>query len=171
MVEAAIVAESMAVEITGIARERVMERADISAMSVSVLIRVIEATVTIVTITIRIRVVFVMVLVIWVEVREAWVEVIIVDAVGNWIVVKAFIAMFSSMNCFTTTIIIILGEMSFDAWVLESVILWIWHVVELLVMSIVTHVKLNSLGGGKKSSSEVSLHGYSINFQDLFTFS
>ena len=159
----------MTVKVASITRERIMERADVSTMSVSVLIRVIEATVTIVTITIRIRVVFVMVLVIWVEVREAWVEVIIVDAVGNWIVVKAFIAMFSSMDRFTTTIIIVLGEVSFEVWVLESVILWIWHVVELLVMFMVVHMKLNSLGGGQKSRSEVSLHGYSINFEDLFT--
>ena len=171
MVEAAIVAESMAVEITGIARERVMERADISAMSVGVLIRVVVATVTIVAITIRIRVVFVMVLFFWVEAREAWVEVIVVDAVGNWIVVKAFATMFSSMDCFTTTIIIILGEVSFEAWVLESVILWIWHVVEVSVIFMVVHVNLDSLGSGQKSSSEVSFHGYSINFEDLSTYS
>ena len=98
MIIATIVTETMTVKVASITRERVMERADISAMSVGVLIRVVVATVTIVAITIRIRVVFVMVLFFWVEAREAWVEVIIVDAVGNWIVVKAFATMFSSMD-------------------------------------------------------------------------
>ena len=154
----------MTVEVSGITRERVMERADIRAMGVGgVFIRVVLAAVTIETVSIRVGVVLVMMKFIWVEVRETWVEVIVVNTMWNWIVVKVFSKNISMMDCFTATIIIVLGEVSFEVWVLESVLLRIWHIVK---VGIRAHVELNSLGGSQEGSSEVCFHGYSINFED-----
>ena len=158
-------AESVRMEVSGVSRERVMERADISSMGVCVFIRIVIAAVAIKTVSIRVGVVFVVMfsLVCW-DVRETWEEVIVVNAVRNWIEVVVFSRNTSRVDRFAATFIIVLGIVSFEVWVFKSVCLWVGYVIELSI----AHVDLNSLGGGHQCSSEVCSHGYFLFLKIIF---
>ena len=118
-IQAAIVRQAVAVQVSSISRVGVMET-----------VRVIVVGGGTIDVGIGVGdVIIVMLLLVRGVLVEPWVEIVVVDAVGDWVVV-------AKLDGFSCALVVILVDVAVNTWVLEDMVPWVGNeVFELSALS------------------------------------